>query len=72
MFFTNLLIPDILESKRNAPQVILSKKYLMLNNLKIQNGHQKKIQSFLFYFKCVLKYLHSQVASQSQCLSWAH
>lgn len=38
------------------------------------NMLQEKNKKDLLYltFKCVLKYLHSQVASQSQCLSWAH
>ena len=39
-FFTNFLIPDILESKRDALQVTLPQKYLLLKKLKMQNGHQ--------------------------------
>lgn len=39
LFFANLLMPDILESKRNAPQAILfKKKRLMLHNLEMQSG----------------------------------
>lgn len=46
------------------------KKKLNVLKKEEKNKREEKGSSHTYFtFKCVLKYLHSQVASQSQCLS---